>query len=575
MIQVEDLSYTYPPILPGGERVIALDKLSFAVPAGTCLAITGPNGCGKTSLCLAVAGLAPRLTGGRLEGRIWVGGRDVQAEPLGTLADLIGVVMQDPSGQLFMPTVEDEIGWGLENLGIPPDEMEARIERSLIDVGLDHIPRKQSPHTLSGGEQKRLALAAALALHPRVLILDEPAGGLAPAARHQMIAVLQRLRAEHNLSILLAENDPMVIVELADEVLVLEGGHIVGGAKPEVFYLSLESERPPGISVPPASRFAAAVNVSGKFHLTCLTLERALEEVKSYPLNGSKAGIPTAPACQPSLDVVQPAFELHNLHFSYAPERPILDGIDLTVASGQFVALTGDNGAGKTTLAKHLIGLLRPTAGRVLLFGSDTSKLSIGQLAQKVGFSFQSPELQIFSATVWEEIAFGPRNLGLGDAGLEAAVEEALRNFNLLALADYPPAMLSFSTRRMVAMASIAAMKTPTLVLDEPTVGLDAEGQTKVMQWLAERHRQGTTILLITHDMELVAAYTQRLLVLKDGVIKADGEPEQVFTQSALLEEAGLAPPFAAKFAKALDQPTLAADLTPEGAAHAWLELVQ
>ncbi|HEC22492.1 MAG TPA: energy-coupling factor ABC transporter ATP-binding protein [Chloroflexi bacterium] len=572
MIRAEDLTYVYPPALPDGPRTTALDRLSFEVPAGACLAVTGPNGCGKTTLCLAVAGLAPRLTGGHLSGRVTVAGRDVQAEPPGALADLIGIVFQDPVGQLFNPTVEDEIAWGLENLGLPPSEIGERIEWALGAVGLTDVPREQPPQTLSGGQQKRLALAAALALRPQVLILDEPSGGLAPAARAEMIAVLRDLRARHGLTLLLTENDPAVIVALADEVLLLDGGRPIRQARPRDIYPALNPRAFPGVAIPPASRFAAVASAGGGLHLNCLTPEEAIEQARHYPLDGVRALREDSPA---HFTGGEPAVQLEGLTFAYRPGAPVLRDLDLTIRRGEFVVLTGDNGAGKTTLAKHLIGLLRPTRGTVRLFGAETARRPIGELAHLVGFAFQNPELQIFSPTVREEVAFGPRNLGVSGPQLDRVVEHALRRFNLLDLADHPPAALSFSARRMVALASIAAMETPILVLDEPTVGLDAAGQARVMNWLEGRHREGATVLLITHDMELAAAHAGRMLVLERGEIVADGPPRQIFSQPDVLKRAGLGLPFAARFAQALGHPALAADLTPEGVARVWLEALQ
>ncbi len=572
MIRVTDLRYLYPPAIPGEEWQIALDGLSFEVPAGACVAVTGANNSGKSTLCLALAGLAPRLTEGRISGQIIIGGRDPQTEPPGALAGMIGLVMQDPAGQLFNASVEEEIAWGLENLGIPPAEIRHRIDWVLHAVGLEDIPRDQPPLTLSGGQQKRLALAAALAMRPQVLILDEPAGGLAPTARAEMVAVLRDLREREALTILFTENDPDVIIALADEVLVLDAGRIVARGNPADLYPRPEMSCLKGVAVPPAAQFAATVNAHRPLRLTCLTVEQAVEQTRRYPLNGSVPEVPplaVEPAAPPD---AEPVVVIEGLHFTYRPERPVLHDIHLTIRAGEYVALTGDNGAGKTTLAKHLIGLLRPTSGQVRIFGQDTAHRPIGQMARLVGFAFQNPEVQIFSPTVREEVAFGPRNVGMDPPTVRRMVKEALRAFGLEELAQHPPAALSFSTRRMVALASIAAMDTPILVLDEPTVGLDAEGQARVAQWLAARHRAGVTVILITHDMELAARYAQRIVVLDRGRIIADGTPTAVFSQAHLLEQAGLQAPFARRFADALGRPALAADLTPQGAALAWLE---
>src|SRR5688572_1599793 len=244
MISFESVTYTYPPLIADPlkrdaateSRITALADVSFRVEAGQCLAVIGANGSGKSTLCLAAAGLAPRLTEGRIAGKITIDGREVQSELPGALAGVIGIVLQDPEGQLFNRTIADEIAWGLENLGVSPADITIRIAESLAMVGLDHLPWNRAPITLSGGEQKRLALASMLALRPQALILDEPSGGLAPSGRAEMINTLSRLRSETNLAILLAENDPEVVAALANHVIVLESARIIDqGTAREVY----------------------------------------------------------------------------------------------------------------------------------------------------------------------------------------------------------------------------------------------------------------------------------------------------------------------------------------------------
>jgi len=245
--------------------------------------------------------------------------------------------------------------------------------------------------------------------------------------------------------------------------------------------------------------------------------------------------------------------EVSDLWFWYHnPDEIVLRGIDLSVSRGQFVALVGANGSGKTTLVKHFNGLLRPRRGRVCVGGQDTAPCSVGELARQVGFLFQHPEQQIFSATVCQEVAFGPHNLGLSPAEVDAGVEAALIRFDLAAIADTPPAILSYGLRRRVTLASLAAMDPPVLVLDEPTVGLDAPGLRETFGWLAELQARGHTILLVTHDMALVAEYAERAVVLHAGQILADGRPDDLFRQTDLLAHASLAPPPVMALAQAL-----------------------
>lgn len=252
--------------------------------------------------------------------------------------------------------------------------------------------------------------------------------------------------------------------------------------------------------------------------------------------------------------MTEPDITLHDLHFAYPGGSPVLRGIDLDIPAGQNVALVGANGSGKTTLVKHLIGLLRPTRGTVHIRGQDTAPLSVGAIARMVGFAFQHPEHQIFSATVRDEIAFGPRNLGLQGAALGARVDETLAQFGLSEYASHPPAVLSFSLRRLVALASIAALRAPVLALDEPLVGLDGLWRRRVIGWMHAHHAQGGTIVLVTHHMRL-AGKCERVVVLNRGEIAADASPDQVFSQVEVLQRAGLNAPMVVRLARELGLP--------------------
>ncbi len=247
------------------------------------------------------------------------------------------------------------------------------------------------------------------------------------------------------------------------------------------------------------------------------------------------------------------ALAVAGLWFWYDDEtEPVLRGLDLTIRSGEFVALVGANGSGKTTLTKHFNGLLRPQRGRVVVGGQDTAQRSVGQLARYVGYLFQHPEQQIFGPTVRREVAFGPHNLNLSPAEVKARVEVALARFDLTEVADKPPATLSYGLRRRITLASLAAMDSPILVLDEPTVGLDAPSLRETFSWLTALHVQGKTIFLVTHDMALAAQYAERIVVLHKGQLVADGTAAELFQQAGLLSRASLAPPPVLALAQAL-----------------------
>jgi energy-coupling factor transport system ATP-binding protein len=274
--------------------------------------------------------------------------------------------------------------------------------------------------------------------------------------------------------------------------------------------------------------------------------------------------------------LAEPAVEVRGLWFGYGEGPPVLRGLDLTVARGQIVALVGANGSGKTTLCKHLNGLLRPRRGRVSVLGHDTAAASIGELARQVGYLFQNPEQQIFSASVRREIAFGPENLGLPAGEVQARVEGALARFELAALAERPPSILGYGVRRRITLASLAAMDPPILVLDEPTVGLDAAGLEEMVEWLGEVHARGRTILLVTHDMALAARLAGRMIVLEAGCVLADGPPADLFRRPEVMARASLAPPPVARLAGALAAHGLPASaVTVEAFCEAYVAAVE
>jgi len=262
--------------------------------------------------------------------------------------------------------------------------------------------------------------------------------------------------------------------------------------------------------------------------------------------------------------------------FWYGEGAPVVRGVNLSIGPGEFVALVGANGSGKTTLIKHFNGLLRPRRGQVWVAGQNAAGRSMGELARQVGYLFQRPEQQIFSPTVQQELAFGPRNLGLAPAEIDARVEAALVRFRLTAVAGQPPAILSYGLRRRVTLASLAAMDPPVLVLDEPTVGLDARGVEETFGWLGELHAQGRTIVLVTHDMALAAAHAGRVVVLGQGQVIADGPPADLFRQKDLLARAALVPPPVTALAQALRPQGMGGDsLTVEAFCDEYAALVE
>lgn len=548
------VAFTYPAVADSIPAAAVLTDLSLEVAPGECLGLMGANGVGKTTLCRLVTALAPRLTGGELKGRLTILGLDATRIKPGALAGRVGIAFQEVEHQLFNSTVEAELAWGLEALGLPPPEIARRIGWALEVVGLE-VALSRPPASLSGGEQRRLALAVALSTQPELLVLDEPLSGLDPAGVREVLAALGALRRETAAAILMTESNPEGVLALADRMAVLAGGRVALEGTPREVFGRVEELAEVGAAIPQLAQLAEALNSGLGTRFSFLTLDEAEEALAPVlPREDTPAAAPSALAPLARGKRGTEAFCFERVVFNYPEGPPVLHEVELAVPTGQFVALVGANGSGKTTLAKQVIGLLRPAGGRVRVQGRDAAQLSVGQLAQQVGYLFQHPERQIFASTVWDEVAFGPRNLGLEPAAIKERVAAALARFVLSDLAAAPPAVMSYALRRLVTLASVAAMEPAILVLDEPTVGLDAPGRAATLDWVHELHGGGRTILLVTHDMA-AAAQAERMVVLEAGRVVADDRPAGIFRRPELMAQAALEAPSVALLAARLGLP--------------------
>lgn len=581
---VEGLHYAYPTYPGQPEEGWALRGVDLEVRRGEFLALMGPVGAGKTTLCLSLNGLVPQQTGGRIRGRVLVEGKDTRRTPVAEFSPLVGLVFQDPDAQLFNATVEDEIAFGIESLGLPRDEMAERLEWALKVAGLEDL-RRRSPSHLSGGQKQRLAIASVLAMRPPLLVLDEPASALDPGGRVELAKTLQWLRDHSSATIILAEHDPDLVARFADRLVVLVEGHVRLDGSPRDLFLKADEMEAVGLAVPELCELAAVFIQHEGAGYRFVSQEEAAQALSSRLSDGKAATVSSAGRCQATLwrslprsaghrlpallaegstsqsanvhTVSRSAAELQDVWFSYEGQEPALRGVSLCLPAQACIALIGHNGSGKTTLAKHLNGLLRPSRGKVLLEGRDIAGVSVGQLSRTVGYVFQNPDYQLFAPTVWEELAFGLRNQGLPATEVKRRVEEALASFDLAGLAAAPPAVLGYSLRKRVALASVCAMRPRLLVLDEPSVGLDWRSTRQLMALVEGLRQEGATVVLITHDLRLVSRYADHLAVLEQGRLLKAGPTREVLSQFVELGEAFPSPP---------PLPALAAALSPEGA---------
>jgi energy-coupling factor transporter ATP-binding protein EcfA2 len=546
-VLVRSLRFTYR----GADRP-ALDGVDLEVAPGEYVAVLGASGTGKSTLCCAIGGLIPHFLRGEMTGEVQVFGVETASRPVSQIAEEVGLLFQEFESQLFCTSVELEVAFGPENLQVAPPEIRRRVSAALAAVGLAGLERRE-PATLSGGQKQRLALAAVLALQPRVLVMDEPTTDLDPAGRAEVFTMVRRLREEQGIAVVVAEHETEAAFP-ADRVVLLDRGCIAASDPPEVLLTQVDRLEEMGIAAPAVAHLLARLGEP-----PCLDVAEAAERLRN---RGDALDAPAAAAIRArdearATGYGAPLLEAQGVEHRYAGGTLALTGIDLTVREGEFVALTGPNGSGKTTLAQHLNGLLRPTKGRVRVAGEVTAGVSVTTLARTVGYVFQNPDHQLFAETIADEVAFGPRNLGVAANEVRERVEEALVAVGLAGREGEDPFSLTKGERQRVAVASVLATRPRALILDEPTTGLDARERRSLMTLVRQLNEAGHTILCITHHLEIVAEYAHRMVVVRQGRLFLDGMTREILTREPDLAEAGLRPPDLVRLGNRLGFPFL------------------
>jgi energy-coupling factor transporter ATP-binding protein EcfA2 len=517
MIEFDRVTYRYP-----GAQAPVLRELSLDVEEGEFLLVMGASGSGKSTLLRCLNGLVPHFYGGTINGRVRVAGRDPVALGPQGMADAVGFVFQDPEAQFIVDKVEDEIAFALENAAMDPLLMRKRVEEVLDQLGIAHL-RNRSVNTLSGGERQRVAIAAVMTLQPRVLLLDEPTSQLDPQAAEEVLDALVKLNHDLGLTVVLSEHRLERVIQHVDRVLYLPGDGrppIVGDPRTVLGQVSL---------TPPLVTLAKALGWS-PLPLTIKEGRRFVkqQEAEEQVAPAQIAVVRTSPAARRS-----PAISVEGLSFSYNGHRALSD-VSLEVGQGEFVAVMGRNGAGKTTLLMHLVGLLKPNQGRVLIASGhssaalDTRQAPIDEIIRVVGYVPQNPNALLFSDTVRDELSFTRLNHGLPPVDDTALLE----HLGLAALAGHYPRDLSVGERQRVAVAAILVAEPQILLLDEPTRGLDYQQKGALVAFLEAEKARGRTIIMSTHDVELAAQCADRVVLLGDGQVVVDGPARQVMSES-------------------------------------------
>jgi energy-coupling factor transporter ATP-binding protein EcfA2 len=539
ILRFEDVSYRYP-----GAESRALNGLDLTLDAGESVLIAGASGGGKSTFCRACIGLVPQFHHGEWIGKVFVDGLDTTQHPVYELFRHAGLVFQNTDAQLFNQTVESELAYGLESLGLAHGEIEQRLAWASKVAELGNL-LDRSPHFLSGGEKQRVALGSILALRPRLLLLDEPFTHLDPHGAEELRRILRRMKSE-GMALVLVEHRLHEILQDVDRIAVLHQGKIAAEGSPDQVLAGKISDY--GLNLPPLVKLFREMGLQGR----PLSVEDAIKELKkqnlatpffAHRLEVKKASRSFPRTSPPIVEVEDVCFGYHGL--------PVLQNIHFKLYRGESVALVGRNGAGKTTLVKHLNGLLKSNSGQLKILGQETLQRKVSELSRHVGFVWQNPNDQLFRPTVREEVLTGPKALGSHDPSWS---DELFNRFGLVSLLDRSPFTLSEGQKKRVSFAAALAVKPELVVLDEPTAGQDEFFRRELAKFVVELQREERTVVLVTHDLEFAAEHANRWIVLADGRTIAGGSPEVLMADSKIMTRAGLRPTYRYQLIQALKE---------------------
>lgn len=566
MIKAENLIFEYEKRDDEGNVIgvrRAIDDICLDIEPGQFIAILGHNGSGKSTLAKHMnAILVPN------GGTMWVDGKDTKKEEhIWQVRQSAGMVFQNPDNQIIGTVVEEDVGFGPENLGVPTDDIWKRVEESLASVGMLEY-RYHSPNKLSGGQKQRVAIAGVVAMRPKCIVLDEPTAMLDPNGRKEVLKTIEELRRKERITVILITHYMEEVVG-ADRVIVMDQGHIVmDGATHEVFS-QVEKLKEYRLDVPQVTLLAYELKKRGypipdgiltteellKALVVCKKIDKAEENSQNERISFKR-------------EEEEPILRLEHVNYIYSPgnayEKHALKDINLDIYEGQFLGIIGHTGSGKSTLIQHMNGLVKATDGAIYYKGENiySEKYNLRQLRNNVGLVFQYPEHQLFEMDVLSDVCFGPKNQGLSD---EECKERAIEALQLVGLPEkyygVSPFELSGGQKRRVAIAGVLAMKPKVLILDEPTAGLDPKGRDEILDQIAYLQKAGNmTVVLVSHSMEDVAKYVDRIVVMNKGAKLFDDVPKAVFSQYKELEKVGLAAPQVTYMMHALWEQGIAVD---------------
>ena len=577
VITVENLRYRYPHT-----KELALDGLDFSVEKGEFIGIIGENGAGKSTLSQAIMGLVPQFYKGAYGGMVTVDGIEAGKTPVAQLCGHVGLVFQNPFNQLSgaKDNVYEEVAFGMQNLGVPAEEMKKRVEEALKLLDIWQY-RDRNPFDLSGGQMQRVAIASVLVMRPDVMILDEPTSQLDPEGSDEVFRAVETLTGS-GITILMIEQKIEKLAAYCDRILLLHKGKQIAFDTPQKVF-SMPDLNDYGIQAPAFTRICKAEQVTladGTYPVTVKEAAEVLREKRLgvYEHANAEAGVQKvvgasaagtgqvqaknaetgarsgqSGTCRKAENVasVDEQFRIEKLDFSYLADIPVLEDLNMKLDQRP-TAIIGQNGAGKTTLVKLLKGLLKPVSGSIYFHGEDISDKTVAMLAGSVGYVFQNPDDQIFKYNVMDEILFGPLNIGMDPEQAKKEAARALELTGLVGKEKENPYDLELYERKMTAIASVLAMDTDVLILDEPTIAQDWKGRQIIGSIIRSLSGRGKLVIAILHDMDFVAENFERVIIMAHGQVLADGTAKEVFAQEEVLKKARLQKPYVMQLSEAL-----------------------
>lgn len=505
-IEIDNLSFTYE------NRVEpALEEINLNIDTDEFILLAGASGSGKSTLLKCINGLIPHRYLGEYTGVVKLRSQPVPESRFLDLSLLVGTVLQEPDKQLVSSIVDDDVAFGPGNLGLPRPEIERRVLESLTSMGILHL-RERSIFALSGGEKQRLAIADVLAMEPQILLFDEPLANLDSNGVKLMQTLLRQLHESGN-TIIAAEHRTEEILRAAPtRVVVIADGRIVADSRDPTVLMN----------------FANVLKVPADYIVRHSQTDKAR---------------PPQPYLEPSIlptSLGSEIIRIESVSFEYLGGIKALSDVSLSVREGDRIALLGNNGAGKSTLALSMMGILKPTSGNILVMGKDTSTLSTSEIARSVSLVFQSPFSMLFAKTVREELAFGPKNIGLSADQISLIIPETAKHCSTQHLLDQSPYASSYGEKKRICVGSVLTMKPKCVILDEPTAGQDFQSYSNFMNFIESLSEQVKAFIVITHDPDLAIEYTNRSVVLSGGRIIADGPTRKVLADTSILRQGAI-----------------------------------